>query len=94
LRKVDGKIVIDEFKGLRVSRDAVRLDDDGNSGVYVRRGNVVHFRSLNIIYSEDSFVIASKPSENSGIKLTHTHLKLYDEVIISGKELTDGMVIG
>ncbi len=94
LRKVEGKIVIDEFKGLKVSRDAVRLDEDGNSGVYVRRGNVVHFRSLNIIYSEDSFVIASKPSENSGIKLSHTHLKLYDEVIISGKELTDGMVIG
>ncbi len=94
LRKVEGKIVIDEFKGLKVSRDAVRLDDKGNSGVYVRRGNVVHFRSLNIIYSEDSFVIASKPSENSGIKLSHTHLKLYDEVIISGKELTDGMVIG
>lgn len=94
LRKVEGKIVIDEFKGLKVSRDAVRLDDDGNSGVYVRRGNVVNFRSLNIIYSEDSFVIASKPSENSGIKLSHTHLKLYDEVIISGKELTDGMVIG
>ncbi len=94
LRKVEGKIVIDEFKGLKVSRDAVRLDDEGNSGVYVRRGNVVNFRSLNIIYSEDSFVIATKPSENSGIKLSHTHLKLYDEVIISGKELTDGMVIG
>lgn len=94
LRKVEGKIVMDEFKGLKVSRDAVRLDEDGNSGVYVRRGNMVNFRSLNIIYSEDSFVIASKPSEDSDIKLSHTHLKLYDEVIISGKELSDGMVIG
>ncbi len=94
LRKVEGKIVMDEFKGLRVSRDAVRLDENGNSGVYVRRGNMVNFRSLNIIYSEDSFVIAAKPSEDSNIKLSHTHLKLYDEVIISGKELTDGMVIG
>lgn len=94
LRKVEGKIVLDEFKGLEVSRDAVRLDDEGNSGVYVRRGNVVSFRSLNIIYSEDSFVIAVKPPENSGIKLSHTHLKLYDEVIMSGKELSDGMVIG
>ncbi len=94
LRKVEGKIVMDEFKGLKVSREAVRLDEEGNSGVYVRRGNMVNFRSLNIIYSEDSFVIAVKPSENSGIKLSHTHVKLYDEVIISGKELSDGMVIG
>ncbi len=94
LRKTEGKIIMNEFTGLKVSRDAVRLDDEGNSGVYVRRGNMVNFRSLNIIYSEDSFVIASKPDEESGIKLSHTHLKLYDEVIISGKELEDGMVIG
>ena len=93
LRMVDGKIVVNEYTGLKVSRDAVRLDDEGNSGVYVRRGNIVNFRSVNIIYSEDSFIIASKPSEESGIKLPHTHLKLYDEVIISGKELKDGMVV-
>ena len=94
LRVVNGKIVINEYTGLKVSRDAVRLDEEGNSGVYVRRGNIVNFRSLNILYSEDSFVIASRPPENSDIKLAHTHAKLYDEVIISGKELKDGMVIG
>lgn len=93
LRMVDGKIVVSEYTGLKVSRDAIRLDEEGNSGVYVRRGNIVNFRSLNILYSEDDFVIASKPSENSDIKLAYTHVKLYDEVIISGKELKDGMVI-
>ncbi len=94
LRIIDGKIVVDEYTGLKVSRDAVRLDEEGNQGVYVRRGNIINFRSVNIIYSEDSFIIASKPSANSGIELEYTHLKLYDEVIISGKELKDGMVIG
>lgn len=93
LRKVDGKIILNEYTGLKVSRDAVRLDENGKSGVYVRIGNIVNFRSLNIVYSEDSFVIAVKPSADSGIKLDHTHLKLYDEIIISGKELSDGMVI-
>lgn len=94
LRIVDGKIVINDYTGLKISRDAVRLDEEGNSGVFVRRGNIVNFRSLNILYSEDDFVIASKPSENSDIKLPYTHVKLYDEVIISGKELKNGMVIG
>lgn len=93
LRKVNGKIILNEYTGLKVSRDAVRLDENGNSGAYVRIGNMVYFRSLNIVYSEDSFVIAVKPSADSGIKLDHTHLKLYDEIIISGKELSDGMVI-
>ena len=94
LRKINGKIVVNDFTGLKVSRDAIRLDENGNTGVFVRRGNIVNFRSLNIIYSEDAFVIASKPGENSDIKLPYTHLKQYDEVIISGKELKDGMVIG
>ncbi len=93
LRKVEGKIVISEFTGLKVNRDAIRLDENGKEGVYIRRGNIVNFRSLNIIYSEDAFVIASAPLPDSAIELDHTHLKLYDEIIISGKELKDGMVI-
>ncbi len=94
LRKINGKIVVSNFTGLKVNRDAVRIDENGNTGVYVRRGNIVNFRSLNIIYSEDAFVIAAKPGENSNIELPYAHLKQYDEVIISGKELKDGMVIG
>ena len=93
LRRVNGKIVLNQFTGLKVNRDAVRLDEEGNAGVFVRTGNMVNFRSLNIVYSDEDFVIAVKPSSDSGIKLSHTHLKLYDEIIISGKELSDGMVI-
>ena len=94
LRKIIGKIVIDDFTGLKVKREAVRIDENGNTGVFVRRGNIVNFRSVNIVYSDDSVVVVSKPGENSGIKLPYAHLKQYDEVIISGKELKDGMVIG
>ncbi|MBQ3006699.1 MAG: hypothetical protein IJD78_03960 [Clostridia bacterium] len=93
LRRVNGKIILNQFTGLKVNRDAVRLDEEGNAGVFVRTGNMVNFRSLNIVYSDEDFVIAVKPSSDSGIKLSHTHLKLYDEIIISGKELSDGMVI-
>ncbi len=94
LRKINGKIVLNNFTGLKINRDAVRLDENGNTGVYVRRGNIVNFRSVNIVYSEESFVVAVKPSEDSDISLPYTHLKQYDEVVISGKELKDGMVIG
>lgn len=94
LRIVDGKIVVNDYTGLKVSRDAIRLDEEGNEGVFVRRGNIVNFRSLNVLYSQDDFVIALKPSPESGVELPYTHIKLYDEIIISGKELKDGMVIG
>lgn len=91
LRKVSGKVVIDEHTGLKISREAVRFDEEGNAGVYVRRANIVNFRSLNIIYSEESFVVAA---DTQDFKSDYKHLELYDEVIISGKELSNGMVIG
>jgi hypothetical protein len=57
----------------------------------VRRANIVNFRSVNILYSDDKIFVAAA---DENIKTPHPHLKLYDEVIISGKDLSDGMVIG
>lgn len=91
LRKVSGKVVIDEHTGLKINSEAVRFDENGNAGVYVRRANIVNFRSLNIIYSEESFVVAA---DTEDFESEYEHLKLYDEVIISGKELSNGMVVG
>ncbi len=91
LRKVEGKVVISEYSGLKVSKDALRFDEEGQAGVYIRRANIVNFRSLNILYTDEKFVIAA-PDED--VELNYAHLELYDEVIISGKDLSDGMVIG
>lgn len=106
LRIVSGKIVIEEHTGLKVNKDALRINDEGQEGVYVRRGELITFRRLNIVYSEESFVIATPPviteednKEGNEEKLKekksfiNNHIKLYDEVIVSGKELSDGMVI-
>lgn len=91
LRKVNGKVVINEHTGLKIGKDALRFDEQGNPGVYVRRANIVNFRSVNIIYSDDKIVVAAA---DENLKMPYPHLKLYDEVIISGKDLSDGMVIG
>ncbi len=91
IRKVDGKVIIDEYTGLKVSKEALRFDENGNPGVYIRRADIVNFRSLNIIYTGDNFVVAA---DSDDVELDYRHLKLYDEIIISGKDLEDGMVIG
>ena len=91
LRKVSGKVVVSEHTGLRISKEALRFDAEGNSGVYVRRANIVNFRSVNILYTDDKYIVAASDKD---AKLAYPHLELYDEVIISGKDLSDGMVIG
>lgn len=91
LRKVSGKVVINEYTGLKVSKEALRFDSERNAGVYVRRANIVNFRSVNILYTDDKYIVAAY---KEGLDLKYPHLELYDEVIISGKDLSDGMVIG
>ena len=78
-------IVLETYTGLQVNSKAVRFVD-GEKGVYVLSGSVVHFVPVNIIYSTDSYCICE--TETTGVRL-----KLYDEVIIKGKNLYDGKVI-
>ncbi len=102
LRIVSGKIVLKEHTGLKVSRDAIRVNDKGEEGVFVRRGELITFRRINTVYSEDSFIIAAAPTvlqsdsdekKKEKEEMIKNHIKLYDEIIVSGKDLSDGMVI-
>ena len=85
LRMEDVKICLEEYTGYPVDRTALRTVD-GEVGVYVQVGNIVRFRKVEIIYSDDSIVIAS-PGGGSG------YLKRYDEIITEGTDLYDGKII-
>lgn len=79
IRKQAIQIVVNEFNGLKVNSKAVRVVD-GKKGVYVKLGNIIKFREIDIIYSTKDFVIAKL--ENKKDKL-----KIYDDVYIEGKNL-------
>ena len=59
-------------------------------GVYVIYGNKLVFEEINIIYSEKDFVICDTSLD--GLK-TGSTIKLYDEVVVQGKELYDGKAV-
>lgn len=82
-------------KGIRVSSSAVRVLD-GEKGVYVQRGNVARFRKLNIVYSDQTYVISATASRDGDpiVDDPSEYLKQYDEVILEGKDLYDGKIIG
>ncbi|MBQ6825674.1 MAG: hypothetical protein IJP34_03320 [Clostridia bacterium] len=80
-------IIKNEYSGLRVPRKALRVVDSVR-GVYVLSGMQVKFVPVNMIYSNDSYIICEKvASENN-------ELRLYDRVIVKGKKLYDGKIIG
>ncbi len=86
LRKEAVKIRVDSLSGIAVDRMALRTVD-GVKGVYVKEGNLVNFKKVNIIYS-DTNIILSKPEA-----LDSSYLAVYDEMILEGTDLYDGKLL-
>ena len=87
IRKVSGKIIIRDYTGIKIRKDAVRFNDKNLPGVYIKEGNLIKFNRIEEIYSDDNFVIAENKAGVAG------WLAQYDEIVVSGKELSDGKVI-
>lgn len=68
--------------GLKVSKKALYIED-GIKGVYCLLGKDVMFKKVDIIYETDEFFLSALHPEDSD------YLKIYDDVIIKGKDLYD-----
>lgn len=86
IRKVDIRITLEEYSGFSIDPRALRTVD-GETGVYVELGNIVRFRKIDIIYSDDSVILAQSPEGDDD------YLKQYDEIITEGTDLYDGKIL-
>ena len=75
-------IIVSSSEGLYVPNDARRIVDD-QIGVFVKTGNAIKFKPIEVIYNGTGFVICNKEGE----------LRLYDEVIVKGNDLYDGKIV-
>ena len=85
ISKADVQLIKNVYKGIKIPQEALRIVD-GKKGVYVRRGNLVKFFPIEIKYSDDEWVITPENEQGNG-------LKLYDEVIVKGRNLYDNKII-
>lgn len=86
LRIEDIQIITEEYSGYKISNSAIRTVD-GVKGVYVVRGNLLGFRKIHIVHSEDNFTIVDNPNGDTD------YIKQYDEVVTKGVELYDNKLI-
>lgn len=95
----NAEIVIKGFEGISVPKKALRVVK-GVEGVYILVGDVVRFRSIERIAEKDGYYIVKLKSndavfiEEDGSETEVKHLSLYDNIIVSGKNLFDGKIIG
>lgn len=85
LRKAEIEIRRNNYEGIKVPSEALHVLD-GKKGVYVLIASQVKFREVNVIYSDDDYVLAEYDESNE--KSIH----LYDKIITQGKDLKDGKV--
>lgn len=82
LRTLEGFIITKTYSGIRVDKNSVRLLD-GQSGVYVKVGQIVRFKKADVLYMGSSYALLDPNSKVSN----------FDEVIVSGKNLYDGKAL-
>jgi len=85
-RVTAARLLLDDYKGIRISQAAVRFNEAGECGVFVLDGSAVKFKKIELIHTENDYVIAEN-TDKAG------YLKLYDRVIVGGKDLYDGKII-
>lgn len=97
-RRQTVQLVSETYSGIRVSTDALRMQD-GVLGCYVLDGNHVIFKKADVLYREEEFAVCRVPynsvldSRDDKAFISKEYLSLYDTVIISASELYEGKVL-
>lgn len=85
IRKEPVEIRYNTYKGIKVPAEALHVVD-GKKGVFALIASQVQFRTAEVVYSEDDWVLLSYQKDSQD------GIRLYDKIIIQGKDLEDGKV--
>lgn len=79
-------------KGLSVPKTAIRVKD-GKEGVFVLDGNVVKFKTVDIMFEQAGNYICALPDDYNIATIDENKLSLYDIIIIEGNQIYEGRVL-
>lgn len=92
LRHEEVNLVLNTYDGFQINNRAVR-EVDGEKGVYIVSGNIIEFKKVNLVYSDENYSLCETPKDENG-NPKKGYVELYDEIIIEGTDLYDGKVLG
>lgn len=85
---VNANVILVNATGIKLPAKSLHVND-GVTGVYVLRLGVAKFVPVNVKYKNDEWVVVSAAEPGLG----EAKLQIYDEVIVSGKNIEDGKVV-
>lgn len=88
LRFENVEVQFSSYTGIRISRNAMHINGEGEHGVYIKFGSMVLFRRITPIFETEAYFLV--PVEPDG---ESNQVKLYDEIIVEGTDLFDGKLL-
>ena len=85
LGREDAEIVLNTYKGIRVSKRAMHIVD-GERGMYVKYGSLQRFRRIVVLFEDENYLLLDPEAEDNEVRL-------YDEIIVEGPNLQDGGLV-
>ena len=90
LRREASRVVFTSDEGIRVPKEALRVDEDGQAGVYVASGHNARFRPVNILAEDEiSYLVEAAPTDSLDARI----LRAGDQVVLASDTLYDGKVV-
>lgn len=86
LRKENFKINIGTYYGIKVSKSALHYNKN-NLGVYVKYGNHLKFKNIDVIFANEEFVLCDYDQEHY---TDENYIQPGDKVVYRGKNLFQG----
>lgn len=72
------EMILDDFNGIKVPREAVRFNKNNEKGVYVLLGQRIAFKKVDVIYECDDYLLSAITSDTS-------YISVYEDIILSGE---------
>lgn len=85
-RQEDIEIIYNSYNGIMVPKEALR-QEEGEWGVYCLVGGITRFKPVEWIYQTDSYYLVEPAASSS------KGLVMYDQIIVSGKDLEKDKVV-
>jgi len=90
LREQTASIVFRSEQGIRIPKQALRVQEDGSAGVYTLTGYQAEFKPVKVVAEDkNDYVVQANPKDSKDKRV----LRSGDKVIITAAELYEGKVV-
>ena len=89
LRHQQADLILAEYSGIRIPSNAMRMTEDGQTGLYCMVGMTAQFKPVDVVYLGDGYTLVKPAADAAGSLI----LRSGDEVIITAADLESGKVI-